>query len=195
VVILSEIFPVPVGELSDRVVLAGQQHFLIQQLDSEGRKLSDRAAPELGLSPGLKPCDAEPTSLEHYCLSIEAPGFHALEVGIGDETLVLGFEAVSVSDIVGIVLLQPDEDELVPGTWVYVDVVGVTEDGTHVASIHPRFEVGEDSYVGYFAYQFDPDARPLTLDVEALGRHLRTNFRGVPSSMNRPELRCPSSHC
>ena len=35
VVILSEMFPIPVGELSDRVVLAGQQHLLIHQLDSE----------------------------------------------------------------------------------------------------------------------------------------------------------------
>lgn len=195
VVILSEIFPIPVGELSDRVVLAGQQHFLIHQLDSEGRRLADNAVPELELSPGLKPCDREPTSPEHYCLSIEASGSHALEVGIGGETLVLGFEAVSVSDIVGIELLQPDEDELLPGTWVYVDVVGVTEDGTHVASVHPRFEVGEDSYVGYFAYQFDPDARPQTLDVEALGRHEGTSFRGTPSGVNKPELRCLSSHC
>lgn len=180
VVILSEMFPIPVGELSDRVVLAGQQYFLISQLDSEGRKLADQAAPELELSPGLTPCSAEPTSVEHYCLSIEAPGFHALEVGIGDEALVLGFEAVSASDIVEIELLQPDEDELLPGTWVHIDVVGVTQDGDHVASIHPRFEAGEDSYVGYFAYQFDPDAPPKTLDVGALDWHRRTTFRGTP---------------
>ncbi len=195
VVILSEIFPISVGELSDRVVLAGQQHFLIHQLDSEGRKLADQAVPKLGLSPGLTPCDGEPTSLEHYCLSIEAPGFHTLEVGIGDETLVLGFDTVSVSDIVGIELLQPDEDELLPGTWVNIDVVGVTEDGEHVASIHPRFEAGEHSYVGYFAYQYDPDARPQTIDIEALGRHKRTSFRGTPSGVNKPELRCLWTRC
>jgi hypothetical protein len=64
---------------------------------------------------------------------------------------------------------------------VYIDVVGVTEDGEHVASIHPRFEVGEDSYVGYFAYQFDPGARPQTLDVGALDWHRRATFRGTPS--------------
>jgi hypothetical protein len=195
VVILSEMLPIPVGELSDQVILAGKQYFLISQLDSEGRKLVGQPLPELQLSPGLAPCDREPTSPEHYCLSIEAPGFHALEVGIGDEMLVLGFEAVSLSDIVGIELLQPDEDELLPGTWVYIDVVGVTEDGEHVASIHPRFEVGEDSYVGYFAYQYDPDARPQTLDIEALRRHKRTSFRGTPSGVNKPELRCLSSRC
>jgi hypothetical protein len=85
------------------------------------------------------------------------------------------------SDIVDIELLQPDEEELLAGTWVQVDVVGVTEDGMHVAGVHPLFEVSEDWYVGYFAYQYDPDARPRTLGVEALGRQKRTKFRGVSS--------------
>jgi len=188
VVILSEMLPIPVGELSDQVILAGQQYFLISQLDSEGRKLAGQPLPELQLSPGLAPCDREPTSPEHYCLSIEAPGFHELEIDVGDETLVLGFEAVLANDIVEIELLQPDEDELLPGTWVHIDVVGVTEDGEHVASIHPRFEAGEDSYVGYFAYQYDPDARPQTLDVEALGWQRRTSFRGISRGVSKPDL-------
>ena len=104
--------------------------------------------------------------------------------------LVLGFEAVSVSDIVGIELLQPNEDELVPGTWVHIDIVGVTEEGTHVANIHPRFEVGEDSHVGYFAYEYDPDAPSQTLYIEALGLYRRTSFRGVSSRVNKPDLAC-----
>ena len=64
-----------------------------------------------------------------------------------------------------------------------VDVVGVTEDGTHVAGLHPLFKVseGEDWYVGYFAYQYDPDAQPHILGVEALGRLKQTKFRGVAS--------------
>jgi hypothetical protein len=189
VVMLSEKLAIPVGELSDRVILADQQYFLISQLDSEGRELAGQAVPELGLSPGLKPCDGEPASLEHHCISIGESGSHALEVGVGDETLILRFEAVSVNEIVGIELLQPDEEELLPGTWVYIDVVGVTEDGTHVASIHPRFEVGEASHVGYFAYQYDPDSRPQTLDIEALGWHTRTSFRGISSGMSKPDLR------
>jgi len=188
VVFLSEMLPIPVGELSDQVILVGQQYFLISQLDSEGRKLAGHAVPELGLSPGLKRCADEPPSPEHYCVSIGEPGSHALEVGIGDETLVLRFDAVSVSDIVGMELLQPDEEELLPGTWVYVDAVGITEDGTHVASIHPRFQVGGASYVGYFAYEYDPDARPQSLDVEVLGWNTRTSFRGISSGVNKPDL-------
>jgi hypothetical protein len=120
-------------------------------------------------------------SSELHCLSIEEPGDHVLEVSVGDEVLALPFRAVSESDIVGIELLQPDEEDLVSGTWVHVDVVGVTEDGTHVASIHPRFSVGPDSYAGYFAYQYDPDARRQTLDVDALSWSIRTKFRGTPS--------------
>jgi hypothetical protein len=93
----------------------------------------------------------------------------------------LPFRTVPESDIIDIELLQPDEEELTPGTWVQVDVVGVTEDGTHVASIHPRFEVGPDWYAGYFAYQYDPDAPERVLSVHALDRRIRTTFRGVPS--------------
>jgi hypothetical protein len=104
-----------------------------------------------------------------------------LEVSVGDEVVALPFRAVSESDIVRIELLQPDEADLVPGTWVHIDVVGVTKDGIHVASIHPRFSVGHDSYAGYFAYQYDPDARPRALHVEALDRSMRTKFRGIPS--------------
>jgi hypothetical protein len=186
VVVLSEVLPIPVGELSDQVILAGEQYVLISHLDSEGGwRLADHGTAELAVSPGSKLCEGEPRSPEHYCLSIDEPGFHALDVGVGDETLVLPFRAVSVSDIVRVELLQPDEEELLPGTWVYVDVVGVTENGTRVASIHPRFSVGEDSYIGYFAYQYDPDAQPQQLHVEALGWHRRAGFRGSPSNATR----------
>ena len=50
----------------------------------------------------------------------------------------------------------------------------------HVSAIHPRFEVGDDSYFGYFAYQYDPNATSQTLDIEALDRSTRTKFRGTP---------------
>ena len=70
-----------------------------------------------------------------------------------------------------------EEVGLVPAD---VDVVGVTEDGTHVSAIHPRFEVGDDSYFGYFAYQYDPNAPSQTLDIEALDRSTRKKFRGTP---------------
>ena len=159
-VILSEISGIPIGPLSDQVILEGRQYVLVSRLDSEGRTHGP----------------AEP-----HRLSIEGPGAHVLEVSVGDEVVALPFRAVSESDIVRIELLQPDEADLLAGTWVHIDVVGVTKDGTHVASIHPRFSVGNDSYVGYFAYQYDPDARPRALDVEALHRSMHTEFRGTPS--------------
>jgi len=159
-VILSEISGIPIGPLSDQVILEGRQYVLVSRLDSEGRTHGP----------------AEP-----HRLSIEGPGAHVLEVSVGDEVVALPFRAVSESDIVRIELLQPDEADLLAGTWVHIDVVGVTKDGTHVASIRPRFSVGNDSYVGYFAYQYDPDARPRALDVEALHRSMHTEFRGTPS--------------
>ena len=104
----------------------------------------------------------------------------AMEVSVGDKHLVLPFEAVPENEIIEIEVLQPDEEELLPGTWVHVDVVGVTEDGTHVSAIHPRFEVGDDKYFGYFAYQYDPNAPSQTLDIEALDWRTRAKFRGTP---------------
>ena len=182
-VVLSEIIPIPIGQLSDGVFLAGHQYFLVIYLDSEGRKLYGDGLAELDLSPGLRLCDARRRSLEYHCLYIEEPGLHELQVSVGDDRRVLPFRTVLESDIVDIELLQPDEEELLPQTWVQVDVVGVTEDGLHVAGIHPLFEVGEgeDWYAGYFAYQYDPDARPQTLHIEALGQQKQTKFRGVPS--------------
>ena len=179
-VVLSESLPIPIGKLSEQVILAGQQHFLVLYLDAEGERLDARGLAGLDLSSGLGLCDTPPTSLELHCLAIDEPGLHVLEVSVGNEHLAVPFRTVMESEIVDIVLLQPDEEELTPGSWVQVDVVGVTEDGTHVASIHPRFEAGGDRYLGYFAYQYDPDARERTLHVEALDRRIRTRFRGVP---------------
>ncbi len=73
-----------------------------------------------------------------------------------------------------------------PGTWVEVDVVGVTDDGTQVLSIHPRFDAGGETHLGYFAYRFDPDAPIRTLEIEALGWLKRTLFRGLPRIKAKP---------
>jgi len=190
-VVLSEAIPIPIGPLSHQVILAGHQHFLIVYLDSEGERLYGHGLAGLRLSSGLELCDEPRGSLELHCLAIDAAGLHILEVSAGDEQLVLPFRTVLASDIVGIELLQPDEEELTPGTWVQVDVVGVTEDGMHVGSLHPRFEAGEHWYAGYFAYQFDPDVPQRTLNVHALSEQLHTKFRGVPGESSA--LGCASS--
>jgi hypothetical protein len=179
-VVLSESLPIPIGKLSEQVILAGQQHLLVLYLDAEGERLDALGLADLDLSPGLRLCETPATSLELHCLAIDEPGLHVLGVSVGDQHLAVPFRTVMESDIVDIVLLQPDEEELTPGSWVQIDVVGVTADGTHVASIHPRFEAGGDRYLGYFAYQYDPDAPRRTLDVQALDRQIRTKFRGVP---------------
>jgi MYXO-CTERM domain-containing protein len=181
VVLLSEIIPIPIGPLSDRVLLAGQQHVLVLYLDGDGESLDGHGLAELTLSPGLELCDDGLGSLEFHCLSIEEAGAHVLEVTVGGERLVLPFEAVLESDNVEIEVLQPDEEALEPGTWVQVDVVGVTEDGTHVTSIHPRFIADGVPYLGYFAYQYDPDISARLLEIEALDEKKRSRFRGTPS--------------
>jgi hypothetical protein len=190
-VVLSGILPIPIGQLSDETILAGYQYFLILYLDSDGERLYGVGLADLDLSSHLELCDDTERSLEYHCLSIDEAGLHVLEVTVGDERLVVPFRAVPPSDIVDIELLHPDEEDLLPSTWVQVDVVGVTEDGTRVASIHPRFEVGEGLYFGYFAYQYDPSAEPQTLHVDAIHRSIRTKFRGVPSE--KTAFGCASS--
>jgi len=177
--------------LSDQVILAGHQYFLVLYLDSASERLWGDGLAKLTLSSRLSLCDGELGSFEFHCLDIEEAGPHVLEVSVGDERIVLPLHAVLKSDLVEIELRQPDEEELDPGTWVQLDVVGVTEDGMHVASIHPRFEVEDDWYTGYFAYQYDPEAPLQTLNVEALDRRIRTNFRGIPSE--KTAFGCASS--
>ena len=59
-----------------------------------------------------------------------------------------------------------------------VDVVGVTAEGRHVAGLRPGFEVEDDRYAGYFAYQYDPEFPAQTLHVRVFDQQITTEFRG-----------------
>lgn len=180
-IVLSEAVPIPIGELSEATVLAGRQFFLVLYLDSDGRRLYGLGLADFSLSPHLELCDKREGTVEHHCLSIDDAGPHVLEVAVGDVRVVLPFQTVLERDIVDIEVLYPDEEELIPGTWVQVDVVGVTEDGSHVASVHPMFASDSDVYAGYFAYQFIPSASPQQLYIDAIDRSSSIEFRGTPS--------------
>lgn len=165
-VLLSESNGIPVGVLDEQRILAGEQHILFSGSDSAGGNARQDRLLRLDLSPGPQ----------------------LLELGGDDEDepIVVAFEAIAEDEIVGIELLQPNEDELRPGTWVEVDVVGVTEQGTQVRSIHPRFNAGDETHLGYFAYRFDPDAPRRTLEIKALEWLERTQFRGLPRIKAKP---------
>ena len=159
-VLLSESNGIPIGVLDEQRILAGEQHILLSSSDFDDRADGTDRLLRLDLSPGPQ----------------------RLELGGDDqnEPIVVAFEAVAEGEIVGIELLQPSEDELRPGTWVEVDVVGVTQSGAQVRSIHPRFHADGETHLGYFAYRFDPEAPHRTLEVEALDWLERTRFRGLP---------------
>lgn len=154
-VLVTEANGAPVAALAEQRILAGEQYVLLSR--SEGGEPIERLI-ELDLR----------------------PGWQRIDVGDDDEPVVVVFEAVSEDEIVDIELLRADERELQPGTWVEVDLVGITEDGAHVRSMHPRFETESETHLGYFAYRFDPDAAPQTLTVDALDRRVRAQFRGRP---------------
>ena len=154
-VLVSESNGAPIAELAQQRVLAGEQFVLLSR--PGGRGQAERLI-ELDLRPGPQQID----------------------LGDDDEPVVVVFEAVAEEDVVDIELLRPDEAELRAGTWVEVDVVGVTRDGAHVRGVHPRFAAGDDTHLGYFAYRFDPDAEARTLSVDALDRQVRARFRGTP---------------
>jgi hypothetical protein len=165
-VLLSESNGIPIGVLEEELVLAGEQYIILSGSDFEGR-----------------------TDLEAGLLRLDLPpGPQLLKLGGNDEDepIVVAFEAVAQDEIVGIQLLHPDEEELRPGTWVEVDVVGVTEEGAQVRSIHPRFNAEGRTHLGYFRYRFDPDAPIRILEVAALAWLERTQFRGLPTSKAKP---------
>jgi hypothetical protein len=109
-VAFSDSLPIPLGRLSERALLAGEQRFIVVYLDAHGRQLYGYGLAELSLSPGIERCDAMPRSVELYCLSIEKPGLHVFEVGVGDEQIVLPFRTVSESEIVAIERPQPEQE-------------------------------------------------------------------------------------
>lgn len=49
-VVLSEFVPIPIGTLSNQVILAGHQHFIVLYLDSRGERLWGDGLAEIGLS-------------------------------------------------------------------------------------------------------------------------------------------------
>jgi hypothetical protein len=102
VVVLRDSPPVAVGSSSVRALLPGDHHVLVIYLDAEGRRLYGYGLAELGLSPGMGRCDVMPRSVEIHCVSVERSGLYVLEVGVGDEQLVLPFRTVSESGIVAI---------------------------------------------------------------------------------------------
>lgn len=154
-VLVSEANGAPVAALAEQRILAGEQYVLLSRFD--GGERNERLV-ELDLRPGEQ----------------------RIDLGDEDEPVVVAFEAVSEDEIVDIEILRADESELQPGTWVEIDLVGVTGDGAHVRSMHPRFETGSETHLGYFAYRFDPDAAPQRLTVNVLDRRVHTQFRGRP---------------
>lgn len=193
-IVLSNPLSIPLGSLSEQTILAGVQEILLIYLDSQDRRLYGHGLAELSLSPGMLRCEGLFTSIERHCLSIEEPGEHLLEVTVGNELQSYPFTAVAESEIVRIEILQPDEDELEPGTSVQVDVVGFTEDGTRVSALHPRFTADEIPYFGYFAYELDPEAssKLLKVEVEQLGITEYTRFRGLASDETSFSWDCAS---
>ena len=182
-VVLSEYGAIPLGPLDGRVLLAGPQYVVVIYLDADRKQLYGDGLAELHWSSGLEPCSEGLHSLEFHCLMSDSPGEHDLWVRVHDEELAFSFETVPESELVGIEVLRADEDELAPGTWTQVDIVGVAEDGRHVQSVHPVFETANQAYIGYFAYQYDPQAPPERLDIRlhALEWAERIRFRGEPS--------------
>lgn len=181
VLLLSELGAIPLGPLSDQVLLAGPQYFIVVYLDSEGRQLYGDELAEVELSDGLDACEDGLHRLELHCFISEQASEHTLSVRVGEEEVAATFETVPHAELIGIELLRTEEDELREGTWAQIDVVGVTENGRRVSSVHPRFLTSTQGYVGYFAYQYDPAAPPQKLDVEALQWRKRLTFHGVPS--------------
>ena len=188
----AELLPIAIGELDGRILLADRQQVLVAYLDDEGQGLAGYGLAEVEISPEIPRCGEHSSAIEWHCFGFTEAGSYTLEVTVADETQTFRFETVERSDIVELELLQPDEDELEPGAWTRVEVVGVTEDGTQVSGLHSQYVANEVTYFGYFAYQYDPDARSQLLEANVFDETLYTRFRGMPSDETTYSWDCAS---
>jgi hypothetical protein len=179
VALLGERTGVALGPIDDEVILAGRQDLVLIYLDAQGRALYGSGLARLTLPPSIHQCEQSVGAVERHGIWVAEPGPHAVAIRVGDQRALLRFEAVLPSDIIDIEVLAPDEEALQPETWTQVDVLGVTRDSARVRGMHPRFQVGNDSYLGYFAYRYDPSAPLQALWVEALGWRRALTFRGL----------------
>ncbi|MGB5415678.1 MAG: hypothetical protein WBN01_13625 [Polyangiales bacterium] len=173
--------PSSVSSLENLSVLAdASQDIVVAYFDADGllhgRGLASVALPR-GTWPAIStPCGAEfEWRFDGGCWD-PAPGDHLLRVTTeGEDDLLVPFMAVPADDIVDILMVRPEEDELAPGELVFVEVVGLTADGTHVHGVHATFfGLG----LGTFAYEFVPELEPETIPVEALGIEKNLVYRG-----------------
>jgi hypothetical protein len=122
-------------------------------------------------------------------------------VGAGQATLVLENDISTAEQVVEVVphdafVVALDRLELCDDRLGSLEFhcLNIREPGLHVLEVSvgderlvlPFVAVLDDWYAGYFAYQYDPAARPQGLRIEALDRRIGTSFRGVPSEqMNK----------
>lgn len=181
VVLLTEVTSVPLGPLAGQLLLGGPQYVLVMYLDSDARKLYGDGLAEVTFSSGLRRCGEDPGALDSHCLTADHAGEHVVNVRVGEQELSFEYETVREEDIVGIEVLQANESELLAASWAQIDVVGVTGDGRRVSSVHPQFRTEDGLYIGYFAYEYRPEAKARALEISALNERKITRFRGVPS--------------
>jgi hypothetical protein len=184
--VLRSLIAFPVGQLDEQVLLAGQQCFTVIYFDATGQ-LYGKDLARVRLPVGTSHSYFDQYSDETYCMDVEEPGPHVLEVAVGNDERSFTFTTVPEEDIVAVELLAPNEADLLPGSIVRVDAVGLTDDGTEVSGIWILFRVDDDGayYPGYFSYEYQPDAPAAELSISHILDSKfdpRMTFHGVPQS-------------
>jgi len=180
---------VPIGGLSGKAVVADlAQYFAVTYADAQGA-LAGAGLAEVTLPAEVVPCELViDAPLDLYCVLLEAPGPHLIGVQVGEEAFTALLGAVPKDEIESLVLLHEDESSLQPGDLVRVDAVGLTADGRSVHGLHPVFtsrgttQGTDENYgenVGYFSYEYDPQATLSHLEVVALDFRERLTFKGA----------------
>lgn len=180
---------VPIGALSGKALVADlAQYFAVTYSDAKGA-LAGEGLAEVTLPDRVVPCElAFEAPLDLYCVNLEAPGPHVIRVQVGEEVFGALVGAVTAETIRSLVLLREDESSLEGGELVRVDAVGLTADGVTVHGLHPVFNSREPSNVsgpnegenvGYFSYEYDPEAGSSRLQVRALNFTAQMRFRGT----------------
>ena len=175
--------PSSVSSLENLSVLAdASQDIVVAYFDAHGL-LHGRGLASVTLPRGTWPAISTPCGavfewrFDGGCWE-PAPGDHLLRVTIeGEDDLLVPFTALPADDIVDILIVRPEEDEVARGDLVFVEVVGLTANGTQVHGVHAKFfGLG----LGTFACEFVPELEPESIPVEALGIEKTLVYRGEP---------------
>ena len=177
VVLVSGIYPTSEGALDWKALLAEvPQQVLVTYHDPDGWLSGSGLADFVMPSANGSECEV------WFGLTLKArcwrpvPGPQVIRVTVSETERWVSVTAAAPDDIVELVLARTEEEDAEPGETIRIGVLGLTDDGTEVYGMHAS---AADRWLPFpIAYEYDPDAEPQSLTVNAIGLKREFVYRG-----------------